>query len=619
MKKPLLLLAALLVSVATYAQLCSFTANTGSPNVGIFTPSGAFPNAACTWSFGDGMMGTSFGPIAHTYVNGGAYTVCLNVLDSIGNVQCTFCDSVLIQSSLNCTFTTFVTPGSLIVDFLVSVPPGTYASWDYGDMTTGTGGNPWHGYTSPGTYTVCVDIIDSTTLVSTCHSCQSVSVGGTNNCYFAAFPDSMNTMQYHFYGSPSYSSSTLAWDFGDGSTGTGSNPLHQYAAAGTYFVCMNELNPNGVNVCHYCDSITVTSGGGSMSCNFSYTISPNTNPVLVTAVAAISGPAPYFVHWDFGNGQTTTGMAGTAQYLTSGVYTITMTVTDGLGTILCSSTQVVVINLPVSSCTSYFVSSTAGLSASFIDLSSGISPSTAFSWSFGDGTSSNVRFPQHTYTTPGMYTVCLTISDNGCSDQYCAMVLADTNTVNPGPCQANFVTLQAAPYSVLIVDLSTGSNLSYLWDFGDGTTSTQQYPSHYYSTTGSYVVCLTVNDGLLGCSSTFCDTLTVDSMGNVLRSTMTGFTINVVSPGMLTGTTSIETQERIVLYPNPASDRIIVSRSQSSSAAYRILDLRGAVLLTGMLNEANVAIPVSSLSTGVYVLETTLPGRPASYERFMKH
>jgi hypothetical protein len=87
---------------------------------------------------------------------------------------------------------------------------------------------------------------------------------------------------------------------------------------------------------------------------------------------------------------------------------------------------------------------------------------------------------------------------------------------------------------------------------------------------------------------------------------------------MLTGTTSIEAQERMVLYPNPATDRIIVSRSKSSAAAYRVLDLRGSVVLSGILNEVNTVISVSSLSNGVYVLETFVAGQPASHERFMK-
>jgi PKD repeat protein len=382
---------------------------------------------------------------------------------------------------------------------------------------------------------------------------------------------------------------------------------------------MDEVSPSGAILCHYCDSVVVTSGGGGgVTCNFTFNIVPGSSPTLVTCVSTVTAPAPYTVHWDFGNGMTTTGVAGTAQYFAPGVYTITMTVTDGMGNVLCSNVQTVVINPPASACSAYYVASMAGMTGAFIDLSSGISSNTTFTWSFGDGTASTARFPQHTYTVPGAYSVCLTIADTGCSDQYCTTVIADTNTVNPGPCQANFVTLQGAPYNVLVVNLSTGNNLNYFWDFGDGATSTQQYPSHFYSTTGSYVLCLTVNDGLLGCTSTFCDTLTVDSMGNVLRTTSTGFTVNVVSPSTLTGVSETPSDlSAVSVYPNPVTDRIIIA-GVKESATYRILDLRGAMVSMGAIFAPETVLNAATLMPGSYMIEVIEPDGNRTFRRFIR-
>src|SRR6185436_13879709 len=98
------------------------------------------------------------------------------------------------------------------------------------------------------------------------------------------------------------------------------------------------------------------------------------------------------------------------------------------------------------------------------------------------------RFPQHTYAVPGTYNVCLSITSGNCIDQFCSPILIDTTSgpFNTG-CQAFFAIVQLAPYQVSVVNLSGngvgGVNYSYLWDFGDGTTDNNPYPSHAYAST----------------------------------------------------------------------------------------------------------------------------------------
>ena len=83
-------------------------------------------------------------------------------------------------------------------------------------------------------------------------------------------------------------------------------------------------------------------------------------------------------------------------------------------------------------------------------------------------------------------------------------------------CQANFST-SVNGSTATFTNTSTGTNISYYWSFGDGTISSQMNPSHTYTTTGSYGVCLTVysNDSLTSCQNTTCDSLYViaDSTG----------------------------------------------------------------------------------------------------------
>ena len=247
------------------------------------------------------------------------------------------------------------------------------------------------------------------------------------------------------------------------------------------FRSMNEVNPNGVIVCSTCTTISVNFT--SPQCVFY--AGNGTQPGSVVLVSGYNGPAAQIV-WDLGNGTTGVGPNYTVTYNAPGVYTVCMSAIDSSGIVLCNSCQSITILPPPPACAAYFVASSAAMTTSFIELSTGVSPMTTFSWSFGDGTGSSVRFPQHTYSMPGTYQACLTIADSMCQDQYCTTVIADTTNNPTGPCAAQFVTLQVAPFDVVVIDLSTGTNLSYFWDFGDGTTSNQQYPSHYYSTIGSY-------------------------------------------------------------------------------------------------------------------------------------
>ncbi len=604
--KKLLLVFVLLFNGALFAQNCAFTATSGPSGAVSFVPTFTFSSGIFSWDFGDNSTGMSMGTIVHTYNSMGPFAVCMTAVDSMTGMTCTFCDTVVVNTTgLLCNFQVFANPGSLIVDFLCSPPAGAYAIWNFGDGGVGTGNNPFHTYPTVGSYTVTLNIIDSATSNALCTSFQVVSVSSaTNNCYFMAYQDSMNQNMFYFYGSPAYPTSTLVWDFGDSSaTGLGSSVNHIYSQPGVYQVCMYEMDSSMQPICQSCQMITIA---GSANCAFNYYIDPVGNG-LVTLTSLYNGPQAS-IYWSIDNGMPMFGSVVTVQ-LAPGAHTVCMTAVDALGVLLCNYCQPIAIAPAPTSCAAYFVASSLGMTTSFIDLSSGTSSTTQYNWSFGDGMNSYTRFPQHTYTIPGNYQACLTITDSNCTDTYCYSVLADSNNVNPGPCQAQFVVLQVAPFDVVIIDLSTGSNLSYSWDFGDGNTSTQQYPSHYYNTTGSYVLCLTVSNGFLGCSSSFCDTLNVDSLGNVYRS-LQGFSINVVSPSDFTSVGSAPSSDGLELYPNPVKDQFVVRQVNTvgSHSTYRILS-----------SEVSNNINASFLPAGTYLLELHRLDGSVFYHRLVKN
>ena len=142
-----------------------------------------------------------------------------------------------------------------------------------------------------------------------------------------------------------------------------------------------------------------------------------------------------------------------------------------------------------------------GLSCQFTDASRDDDGMvTGWSWQFGDGGGSGEAEPAHTYFGPGTYTVTLTVTDNdGATDQKTAHI--DVTAPAP-PSEQN--KAPTADFDDHCHDLSCsftdkskdddGSVVSWVWDFGDGTGSNQQNPTHSYEDEGHYDVTLTVTD-----------------------------------------------------------------------------------------------------------------------------
>jgi len=151
-------------------------------------------------------------------------------------------------------------------------------------------------------------------------------------------------------------------------------------------------------------------------------------------------------------------------------------------------------NLP----TAGFSFGVAGFDVAFTDTSTDSDGSiTAWSWDFGDSTSSNAQHPSHSYAAGGTYTVVLTVTDNdGGVDSVSQLVAVSTGGGGNAPPVASF------SYVCNALDCSFDSSASsddvgideYLWTFGDGSGETQADPSHIYPTNGVVVVSLVVTD-----------------------------------------------------------------------------------------------------------------------------
>lgn len=203
------------------------------------------------------------------------------------------------------------------------------------------------------------------------------------------------------------------------------------------------------------------------------------------------GSTPLTYVWNFGDGLTSTLASPTHTYAQAGLYTVTLTATNAAGTD--DATGVVIIALPAAPVAAFLTSSpdVLGTTTVFTNITSGAYPM-QFVWNFGDGITSTLVAPTHNYAAVGVYTVTLTATNITGSD-----VATDTVTIvaPPGPVAA-FTT--SSPdwlgETTLFTNTSTGTDLTYAWDFGDDTWSTATHPTHTYAAPGAYTVVLTATN-----------------------------------------------------------------------------------------------------------------------------
>ncbi len=207
--------------------------------------------------------------------------------------------------------------------------------------------------------------------------------------------------------------SAYAWDFGDGSTGTGATPAHTYTASGTYSAKLTVTDNRGAT-----DSATQ---------NVSVTVPANQPPVAsftkscsnldcsfdASASSDPDGTVAGYA-WDFGDGTSGSGATPTHTYTSNGSYDVTLTVTDDQGA-TDAVTETVNVAVPNQPPVASFTKSCADLDCSF-DASGSSDPDgtvAGYAWDFGDGAVGSGVTASHTFAADGTYSVKLTVTDDG--------------------------------------------------------------------------------------------------------------------------------------------------------------------------------------------------------------
>ncbi len=339
---------------------------------------------------------------------------------------------------------------------------------------------------------------------------------------------------------------TWFWETTSGSTSNLQNPIFGFVNPGSYSI-----------------KLIISSGGGIDSTTRTVTVYPN--PIVdfdAVPRAGCSGFSSCFTDltsspgypivnwtWDFGDGNVSAGSPNPCHTFITGTnpcFNVTLVAVNSVG---CSATeqknnficltQPPTVNFsatPRNACTPPFIISFTDSSVATNGLS--------YLWEFGDGNTSTQRNPLHTYNSNGNYNVRLTITDTVCNQTSTTIrnSFIRTSELRAIPTASRDTICLGDP--IQFTDSSIGTPTSWLWNFGNGVTSTQRNPLYTYTSAGNYNVSLSItnalscnDDSVLNYSITVLPTPTANITANNTNSCQAPFFVNFSSNASV-GTTS---------------------------------------------------------------------------------
>jgi gliding motility-associated-like protein len=462
-----------------------------------------YPIASYSWNFGDGAPPSTSPTPSHTYTAPGVYTVTVTILTANG-CPATATITVIVGTPPVITFTG--SPLHLcyrdnLVSFLTTIISGPvdYYHWYFNDGTEDSTSLPGitHHFRIPGLFTI--------TVIPSYLGCPGPPVTISNYVLIDSPKAIMHATvlcdpakRVNFIDSSMGDDSHL-WIFGDGTTSTVANPVHDYPLPIPYTVKLATYNASSgcrdtaIMVIDLSRPVVTFSTPDTTICKDSSAL----------FVATVTGGSASFYRWHSGGVASDSSSATyNPAFHTRGLWTVTLIIEDQNGCydtatkvnyMLVARPTLTVGATPISGCVNFATSATGTIT----DVTG--TTYTNYSWTFGDGYSipSGSATAGHTYTAAGTYTITETVTDNvGCVGSGTVSVTAYKphaafSATNVHPCLNTPITFNNSSTA------TTGS----LWSFGDGDTSTATSPPHSYSDTGFFSVKLIITDSH-GCKDT---------------------------------------------------------------------------------------------------------------------
>ena len=400
------------------------------------------------------------------------------------------------------SFVSNVTAGTIplsvhFIDSSTNTPTSWF--WSFGDGGTSTLQNPTYTYTKAGTYTIILAATNGAG-TDTVTKSGNITASKSASAPVAAFVSNVTTgtvsFGVQFVDLSTNSPASWVWSFGDGSSSTLQNPVHTYSTAGTYTVTLTATNDGGSSTVTKTDYLVSDKIATIPVASFASSVTSGTAPLTVQFVDSTTNSPTSWI-WSFGDGNLSTIQNPSHTYMTSDTYTVTLIATNAAGSDTQTRTNYIIVTYatPVANFTSDITNGTAPLTVRFTDTSEN-SPTT-WSWQFGDGGKSTNQNPTHEYTDTGTYSVSLTAKNSaGSNTTKMTGYITVTSVSSPVASFTADMTSGMVPFTVRFNDTSSNTPSSWLWSFGDGSSSTEKNPVYTYTNTGNYTVSLkAANDG----------------------------------------------------------------------------------------------------------------------------
>jgi len=443
-----------------------------------------------SWDFGDGNTSVEENPV-HSYATDGSFTVSLTVTNTAG------CDSliekqVLINPNPTIDFSfTEVCDGNT-TSFIDSdyIDVGNTLTWlyEFGDGNTSNQSDPSHTYSNAGNYNVVFSITD----INGCNNniSHSVSVFENPIALFSFDTVCQNSLTaFTDLSTPPSMINNWLWDFGDGTTDNIANPQHLFDVISDeifsveLFVTTNESCSGSIS-----QDVLVL---GKPIADFSFSTSTNgsciDSEIEFDNLSTTNSGAIETSYWDFGDGSTSTDENPTHNYISEGVYDISLTVTNTGG---CDSTIIKQISIYGPPEIDFSFNEVCnGLSTQFYDTNFiNVGATSTWTYDFDDGNTSNESNPLHLFENAGNYYVSFSIVDtNGCFNSISHSVEVFDSPI----AQFSFDTVCQFSPTHFYNESNPASEIDFWeWDFGDEQLSYLENPEHIYDTSGYYQVSL---------------------------------------------------------------------------------------------------------------------------------
>ena len=627
-KKALGLIAICLGLSGTINAQChaTFTYTPGSSGSVSFTNSsiGATGGTVYQWNFGDGSSSSNATAPTHTYQYNGTYYANMSMWDSAGNCFDSTSQAVIITNGLTCnTMVSFTyTLGSngqvAFTNTSTNLPAGAQYYWNFGGGYQSYSSSPTMSYYYNGTYTVYLQITDSTGYCTKSTS-QQISVTSGHTCNMnAAFTYTLGSGGQVSFTNTSTGIDSMThylWTYNDGNQYAGSSGSHTYQYNGTYSVTLY-INDSLANNCSssVTQTISITNTASAPACQaiIADSLFANGSTLFISYSSGTTANTVY--NWNFGDGSTSTFTNPNHTYAYNGTYAVTLQISDV--TTGCSSSvgdSVVITNALNGSCLAQFNYSFASNGLVYFNNTSigGDTLPSHLTWDFGTGSgTSHVLNPSYTYTANGTYIVSLQITNSAqsCSSTYTAAVTV--SNVGGGSCIAGvtFVmhqdSLNPQPGIWQVSAYYSSQVTSAVWHWGDGTSSTGFAPAHTYTAAGQYQICV-MAFASCGDSTIVCQNDTLYRMSSGMISVTV---LNVNATGIKT---NAKETAQVSVYPNPSAGVFTLNLTNVSAgvskAQISISNILGDVIYSTQEqvnnNSITKEIDLQSTANGAYFMK----------------